>query len=70
MVSSVVRAVMHKTNIFVYSWLSVFMHFFLIFFFIFLSKLDLVFVVNDHVLECHAKKLGLYLQGQGHSEGL
>ena len=44
--------------------------FLLFFFFIFLSKLDLVFVVNDHVLECHAKKLGLYLQGQGHSEGL
>ena len=27
-------------------------------------------VVPDHRLECHAKSLGCYLQGQGHSEGL
>ena len=57
---------MHQTNILVPSWLSVFMHLKKKK----LSKLDLVVVVNDHVLECHAKKMGLYIQDQGHSEGL
>ena len=26
-------------------------------------------VVHDHEQECYAKKLGSYLQGQGHNEG-
>ena len=27
-------------------------------------------VVHQHEPECHAKKMGFYLQGQGHSVGL
>ena len=34
----------------------------------FVTKLGTV--VHHHKLECHAKKNGLYLQGQGHSVGL
>ena len=34
----------------------------------FVTKLGIV--VHHHEAECHVKKLGLYLQGQGHSVGL
>ena len=34
----------------------------------FVTKLG--FVVHHHEPECHAKKRGFYLQGQGHSVGL
>ena len=34
----------------------------------FVTKLGIV--VHHHELECHAKKLGFYLQDQGHSVGL
>jgi len=34
----------------------------------FVTKLDIL--VHHHELECHAKMLGFYLQGQGHSVGL
>ena len=27
-------------------------------------------VMHNHELECHAKKMGFYLEGQGHSVGL
>ena len=34
----------------------------------FVTKLGIV--VHHHEPECHAKKMGFYLQGQGHSVGL
>ena len=34
----------------------------------FVTKLGIV--VHHHELECHAKKMGFYLQGQGHIVGL
>ena len=34
----------------------------------FVTKLGIV--VHHHELECHAKKMGLYLQGQANGEGL
>ena len=34
----------------------------------FVTKLGIV--VHHHEAECHAKKMGIYLQGQGHIVGL
>ena len=47
--------------VFVPRWMSVCMQ-------CFVTKLGIV--VHDHKPECHAKKMGFYLQGQGHSVGL
>ena len=46
---------------FVPTWLSVYLQ-------PFVTKLGIV--VHHHEPECHAKKMGFYLQGQGHSMGL
>ena len=35
-----------------------------------LNLLEPTLVVHHHVPECHAKQLGCYLQGEGHTEGL
>ena len=57
MVSSEVRDVTLVTHV----WLSVCLQ-------PFVTKLGIV--VHHHEPECHAKKMGFYLQGQGHSVGL